>query len=138
MDRSLVLYVGIILPVILSLFINFVVVCLIMKYLNTRSTVQRNKPNESRNEIFHRMRIIVILSLIFSLTWLSGIPILFSDHLFFQYTFCVANTLQGFYIFIAYCVRNEQVVKAWKMLFSGKNIRQIHVAFKMTSTLRER
>ena len=140
MERSLVLYVGVILPIALSLFINIIVLCLIMKSLNKRSDLQRNKSkaniqrNNSRSEIFQRIRIILILSLIFSLTWISGIPIMFSDHPFFQYAFCAANTLQGSYIFIVYCVRNEQVVKAWKMFFAGKNVRQIHIALKLTSS----
>ena len=138
MGRSTPLYIGIILPVCTSLLINTVVLCVIMRSLSSsKQSIKRNtNVEEQKNETLHRIKIIFIFSAIFSLTWLCGIPILFTDHVFFQYAFCVTNSLQGFYIFCVYSLRDRQVVRAWKMLFQGRSVRQVNVAFKLSSTVK--
>eukprot|EP00111_Clytia_hemisphaerica_P001276 TCONS_00003640-protein len=133
MEPSLALYIGIILPVCLALFINVVALCFIMRALTKKKAIKRNMSKEERNQALHRLRIILIFCCIFSLTWLTGIPMLFTNDILFQYTFCIINSLQGCYIFITYCLRNKTVLKYWKMFLSGKSIRQIQIDIKHTS-----
>ncbi len=65
-------------------------------------------------KMLHRIRIIVAFVLLFSLTWFFGFLVIANQVLAFEYTFCILNSLQGFFIFLFYCVRNENVRKSWK------------------------
>jgi len=133
LTQSIALYVSIILPVCLTLLINSIVLAVIMCSLTKKKTVKRTLARSQRNEAMRQIRIILIFCIIFSLTWLSGVPLILSDRSEFQYIFCTVNILQGLYIFLAYCVWNQKVVWYWKQLLSGKSIRQIKIDMKNSS-----
>ena len=133
LNQSSALYVSVILPVCLTLLINSIALVVIMRSLNKKKTVKRTLSKNERKESMRRIRIILIFCIIFSLTWLSGVPVLLSDQPVFQYIFCGVNTLQGVYIFLAYCVRNKKVVRYWRQFLGGKSIRQIKVDMKNSS-----
>ena len=54
---------------------------------------------------------------LFGLTWLFAI-LTFSGSGAFQILFTVFNSLQGFFIFLFFCVFNKEAVESWKELLS--------------------
>ena len=68
---------------------------------------------------WHRLRIIVAFVLLFSLTWFFGFFVIANNIVAFQYIFCILNSLQGFFLFVFYGVRNENVRKSWLEKFQN-------------------
>ena len=69
-------------------------------------------PHNAINAL-HRLRIIAAFVLLFGLTWVFGFLVIANDIVAFQYIFCILNSLQGFFLFIFYGIRNENVRKSW-------------------------
>ena len=67
-----------------------------------------------------RLRIIIAFALLLGLTWVFGFLVVSNDIVAFQYIFCVLSTLQGFFIFLFYCVRNKNIREAWGEKFGIK------------------
>ena len=66
------------------------------------------------------------ISVILGLTWMSGVLAIGNAKLYFQYLFCIVNSLQGFMIFLFYCVFSTEVrevfrkkIDNWKVSSSG-------------------
>ena len=69
---------------------------------------------DSRDKVFRRLRGAVGLLLLLGLTWLFAIFTVGEANIVFEYIFCMLNTLQGFFIFLVYCVANKDVRTALK------------------------
>eukprot|EP00794_Sanderia_malayensis_P014278 gene14278-15765_t len=108
--RGLPLYTTLIAPVALVMLLNVVSIFSIMFALNRSSKMYTH----NAIKLLHRIRIIATFVLLFSLTWLFGFLVVSNDVIALQYVFCIMNSLQGFFIFLFYCVRNENVRKSWK------------------------
>ena len=107
---GMALYTMLLAPIGLVLIINVVCIFSILFALNQSSKMY----SHNAIKLLHRIRIIVAFVLLFSLTWLFGFLVVSNDIIAFQYIFCVLNSLQGFFVFLFYCVRNENVRKSWK------------------------
>ena len=103
------LYATLIVPVGLVMVVNFASIVSIMVALNKSSKMY---PHNAINAL-HRLRIIAAFILLFSLTWLFGFLVIANGILAFQYIFCILNSLQGFFIFVFYGLKNENVRKSW-------------------------
>ena len=74
------------------------------------------------------IRIGGVMSL-FGLTWLFAILTAVSTPALreiFQILFTVFNSLQGAFIFLFFCVMNEEARKLWKEFFFGKFLKKKH------------
>ena len=107
------LYTTLIAPVGVVLMLNVFSIVSIVLALNKSSKAY---PHNAINAI-HRLRIIAAFALLFSLTWLFGFFVVANDIVAFQYIFCILNSLQGFFVFVFYGVRNENVRKSWRDKF---------------------
>ena len=83
-----------------------------------------------------RLRIIAAFILLFGSTWIFGFLVVSNDIIAFQYIFCVLNSLQGFFVFLFYCVRNQNVRKAWSEKFGIKKLGSGSSAESSSATLR--
>ena len=107
--KGMPLYATLIVPVGLVMVVNFASIVSIMVALNKSSKMY---PHNAINAL-HRLRIIAAFILLFSLTWLFGFLVIANGIIAFQYIFCILNSLQGFFIFIFYGLKNENVRKSW-------------------------
>ena len=73
------------------------------------------------------IRISGVMSL-FGLTWLFAIPTISVPGLreTFQILFTIFNSFQGAFIFVFFCVMNEEARKSWKEFLLGKFLKKQH------------
>lgn len=107
--KGLPLYATVIAPVGLVMFLNAISIISIMAALNKSSKLYPHNAIDA----LHRLRIIAAFVLLFSLTWMFGFLVIANSIVIFQYVFCIFNSLQGFFLFVFYGVRNENVRKSW-------------------------
>ncbi|XP_046845837.1 adhesion G protein-coupled receptor L4-like [Xenia sp. Carnegie-2017] len=98
-------------PAILVMIVNMVVLCKVMKEINSlRDSDQRDANVRS---IRYGVRSTIILLPLLGLTWAFGLIGFNQDTVVFQYLFTVFNSLQGLFIFLFHCVFNSEVRKAF-------------------------
>ena len=108
------LYYGVLLIVALLLAANFTIFGIIMQRLSCRKSVADNKTNQSsRGEMWRRVQNAVAISVLLGLTWLFGFLAIGSARLVFNILFLVLNSLQGFFVFLMFCVRQNKVREQW-------------------------
>eukprot|EP00117_Sycon_ciliatum_P037893 scpid45238/ scgid4261/ Probable G-protein coupled receptor 112 len=94
-------YVSFVAPMALSLLYNMCVLGLVVRSLRQR---QGDALTGSRMGKATRglslLRTIVFLSILFGLTWTTGVLVIIYDHLALQYLFAILNSLQGFLLFL--------------------------------------
>ena len=114
------LFITVIAPVALVMLLNLFSIISIMVALHRSSKMY---PHNAINA-YHRLRIVAAFILLFGLTWFFGFLVISNDFIAFQYIFCVFNSLQGFFLFIFYGVRNENVRKSWLDKFYSYRVRR--------------
>jgi hypothetical protein len=88
-------------PVTLIIVGNIVAFCLIIRSLITSGT----KVTSVRKASGHlQARQGIAIMVLLGLTWIFGIFAINDAKLAFQYLFCIFNSLQGFFVFIMFCV----------------------------------
>ena len=61
-------------------------------------------------------RLTMLLMPIFGLTWLFGLLAINKQLIIFQYIFTIINSLQGVYIFVCYCLLNNEVKQEYERI----------------------
>ena len=99
-------------PVCLTLVVNLVIFVLVMRQLFRRSSNKLTTSEKSKTSV--RLRGAFSLLAILGLTWFFAILAIGDFGIVFNYLFAIFNTLQGFFIFIFYCVLKEEARKCWR------------------------
>eukprot|EP00057_Strongylocentrotus_purpuratus_P027921 XP_011682395.1 PREDICTED: uncharacterized protein LOC583016 isoform X2 [Strongylocentrotus purpuratus] len=110
---------GLLIPIGLILLFNLVVFVLVMKRLT--KTVRGKQQNEKaeRRQRVRRFQNAVCILLLMGLTWSVGyLSLIQATSVVVQGIFTVLNSLQGYFIFMLYCVRQPQVRRQWRAQFS--------------------
>ncbi|XP_030844489.1 adhesion G-protein coupled receptor G2-like [Strongylocentrotus purpuratus] len=108
------LYYGVLLIVALLLAANFTIFSIVMQRLSCRKSVADNKTNQaSRGEMWRRVQNAVAISVLLGLTWLFGFLAIGGARVVFNILFLVLNSLQGFLVFLMFCVRQKEVREQW-------------------------
>ncbi len=102
-------YVAYLCPIALVLLINSIVLITTIRTLNNQSAIAVNKRMTGRS----KARISATFSALLGCTWIFGLFAIMDLKFTFQILFCVFNSLQGFFIFIFFCVRSEDVREEW-------------------------
>ncbi|XP_047126735.1 adhesion G-protein coupled receptor G2 isoform X1 [Hydra vulgaris] len=100
-------YFTVLLPVCLILLINFIVLVIIMLSLSTKNEIT-NKVTGNKNNI-SRAKISFMCSTLLGSSWIFGVLAVKDFSTVFQWLFCVSTSLQGFFIFVFYILRNKKV-----------------------------
>ena len=69
---------------------------------------------DARISLWRRVKITLSCATLLGITWVFGYLAIGDAREIFQWLFCVANSLQGLFIFIFYVLLNEALIKAWK------------------------
>ena len=109
--NGLPFYFGFLAPICLILVVNLIIFGIIMYKLSTRPT--RNMDKSSKTEAMQRLRRAFGIMILMGLTWIFGAIAVEDLRLVFQYLFAVCNSLQGFAIFVFYCLSQKNVRDAW-------------------------
>ena len=97
----------------LIMALNLIILVLVSKSLTRKSTA--TKTNQMSNVT--KIRIFVACSTLMGTTWIIGLFAIKELTFPFQLIFCVLNSLQGFFIFVFYCVRAPDVRREWMKCF---------------------
>ncbi|XP_071943652.1 adhesion G-protein coupled receptor G7-like [Antedon mediterranea] len=107
------MYVSVAVPVAIALLFNAMVFILVMHSLFQHGKFQRQKKNDG----IRMLQNAISITLVMGLTWLFGFFAIGEASRINNLLFCIFNTLQGFLIFVMYCVRNKEVRNYWKGIF---------------------
>ncbi|XP_033740710.1 adhesion G protein-coupled receptor L4-like [Pecten maximus] len=107
-------------PAIAIILVNIAVIVRVQKAIYSSHFIVTKT---QRQKIMTGVRSISILLPVLGVTWLFGILAVNADFVLFQYVFAIANSLQGFFIFLCYCVFSVPIRRAMerriKMLTFG-------------------
>lgn len=103
-------------PVLLVILINTVTFSLIMYKLATRppNAADPERGSEGLLKIKRAFGILILVGI----TWMFGFFAVSEARLVFHYLFAIFNSLQGFAIFVFYCVIQKKVRECWWALLT--------------------
>ena len=96
---------GFLIPMALILLANIVIFIAVISQV-------LNMAKEERNEAVDPLRIGLSLVVLLGLTWITGYLVLL-HHDTAEVIFIIANALQGLFVFVVYCLRNDDILKKW-------------------------
>ena len=115
-------YIAVVIPVAAILFANTVtltkVMCNLyqhgkMKARKLSISEEKKKPKTDTALIFSQTRIAFACNVLLGITWIFALLAVGKAAIYFQWLFCIFNSLQGFFIFVFYTLRNQDVKKSW-------------------------
>lgn len=114
--RGLPFYFALVLPVVLVLIGNTVVLVLVLRGIKYGSQLVKDSKAAKNKKMTHA-RIAFACAVLLGLTWAFAILAIGELKDFFQWMFCIFNSLQGFFIFVFYTLRSNEVRREWKRFF---------------------
>ncbi|XP_035222353.1 uncharacterized protein LOC118195202 isoform X2 [Stegodyphus dumicola] len=129
-------YYAVTLPVLIMLTANFIIFGLIL-YSTTCGRPKkylRNNQND-RKEAITRAKAVFCVSLLLGLSWIFGFLAIEDAKLIFQYLFAFTTTLQGFFLFIFFILRQRSARELWiNCLLSCAAPEKAHLSYITGST----
>ncbi|XP_004643237.1 adhesion G-protein coupled receptor G4 [Octodon degus] len=105
-----IFYISVVAYFCLIFFVNLSMFCTVLAQLNSMKS-QRQKTR--RKMILRDLKGILSLTFLLGLTWGFAFFAWGPVRIFFLYLFAICNSLQGFLIFVFYCVMKESVREQW-------------------------
>ncbi|XP_033111318.1 adhesion G-protein coupled receptor G6-like [Anneissia japonica] len=108
---------GFIFVVGLLLLFNCVVFVLVMRRLTCGRNIMNVDESKRKLVIKRHLQNGIAISVLLGLTWVFGFMAIDSNSStreIFQALFCIFNSLQGFFIFLFFCVRQKHIRDEWK------------------------
>ena len=103
-------YISVVAPVATIILANIIVLILVTIRLHRSS---KHKPMSDAARIISEARIAFACNVLLGTTWVLAFFAVEEVTMVFQWLFCITNSLQGFFIFLFYTVRNQDVRNAW-------------------------
>ena len=97
-------YIAFLVPVLTILIFNFIIFVLVIKSLLS-DTMRAERRSRG---LVHFRRVLGIMTVL-GITWIFGILAVGDVRIVFQYLFCISTSLQGFLIFVIYCMTDRDV-----------------------------
>ncbi|XP_071826314.1 uncharacterized protein [Apostichopus japonicus] len=101
---------------VLAVFLTYNLLLFIMIAWKLSCGRKRLKSSSAtrRQQVVRRMQNVSAISILLGITWISGFLSIGPFQLVSNIIFCVSNSLQGFFIFLLFCVRQKDIRSAWK------------------------
>ncbi|XP_021350237.1 adhesion G protein-coupled receptor L4-like isoform X2 [Mizuhopecten yessoensis] len=96
-------------PAVGVILVNIIIIFCVMKALYSSQFI---RTKTEKQKIATGVRSVTVLLPVLGVTWLFGVISVNDDLIVFQYLFAVTNSLQGFFIFLFYCIFNVPVRRA--------------------------
>ena len=115
-------YIAVVIPVATILFANTVTLTKVTYNLyqhgknkanKLSNSDERKKPTINTALIISQTRIAFACNVLLGITWIFALLAVGKATTYFQWLFCVSNSMQGFFIFVFYTLRNQDVKKVW-------------------------
>uniref|UniRef100_A0A672NYM9 Adhesion G protein-coupled receptor G4a n=1 Tax=Sinocyclocheilus grahami TaxID=75366 RepID=A0A672NYM9_SINGR len=108
-------------------FVTLVMICNISVFVVVLVQIRKmrvNKPSSSRKGFLHDLRVVASLTFLLGLTWILTFVAWGPAKTPLLYLFSLLNSLQGFFIFLFYCLMKDTVRKQWRIHFCCGRFRQ--------------
>ena len=122
MVHGFAFYIAIVIPVAAILFANTLTLTKVMynlyhhgkkKARKLSDIGEKKKPIIDTALIISQARIAFACNVLLGITWIFALLAVGKATMYFQWLFCIFNSLQGFFIFVFYTLRNQDVKKSW-------------------------
>lgn len=107
-------YVALLTPACIILFINTVVFGMVTKVIVKPKFKNKHQCSSAVSSV--QVRGCFTVMVLLGVTWLFGPLAINEMKIFFNYLFCILNSLQGFFIFVFRCLLNPEAKMAWVQL----------------------
>ena len=109
---------GLLIPIAFIMAINLVIFVRVLHRLSRRVEGRSLVGKTERRQRLRRCQNAVTILVLMGLTWVVGyLSIIRPASVFVQGIFTVLNSLQGYFIFMLYCVRQPLVRRIWRSQF---------------------
>ena len=128
-------------PIFAIILFNIVVFVLVVRVLlkhSKRKIVQASEKKKYTGTIKTLISIVSIM-LMFGLSWLFGAFTISGASIVFSWLFVISNSLQGFFLFLFFCVVGKDARDEWKSLFTcGQSKKKKRRSTIMRGTMRNK
>ncbi|XP_031229663.1 adhesion G-protein coupled receptor G4 [Mastomys coucha] len=107
-----IFYISVVAYFCLIFLMNLSMFCTVLVQL---TSVKSQSQKTRKKMILHDLKGTISLTFLLGLTWGFAFFAWGPVRIFFMYLFAICNTLQGFLIFVFYCVMKESVREQWHM-----------------------
>ena len=111
-------YVSVLAPVAVILLVNLTVLLVVMVKLHNHGKRKQIGPFSS---LFADTRIAFTCNVLLGCTWVFALFAVGKAITTFQWLFCIFNSLQGFFIFLLYVIRNPEVQNLTNRMLSSRS-----------------
>eukprot|EP00057_Strongylocentrotus_purpuratus_P017269 XP_011671743.1 PREDICTED: G-protein coupled receptor 64 [Strongylocentrotus purpuratus] len=110
-----VLYYSVLLPIAIIVLINTIIFILVTYRLTCgRWTISaKSSADKNRSETWRRLMDLVAFTVLLGLTWVFGFLAIGGARFLFNILFLIFNSLQGFFVFIMFGLRQKPVRDEW-------------------------
>ena len=107
-------------PIFAVLLFNIVVFVLVVRVLikHSRRKIVESKDAKKYKSTFKTLISIVSIMAMFGLSWLFGAFTISGASIVFSWLFVIFNSLQGFVLFLFFCVIGKDAREEWKSVFT--------------------
>ncbi|XP_014783654.1 adhesion G-protein coupled receptor D1 [Octopus bimaculoides] len=114
LDRASGLIWALVAPVIAIIIANIICCIFALRALMSAGSILKHTTKPTTAERIRKgARALLVLSPLLGFTWIIGLFAVNEDTVVFEYIFAILATLQGFFVFLAYCLFNDQLRKAF-------------------------
>ena len=121
-------------PILLILAFNTVVFIVVMVVI-IKHTVKRSIDHTKKIDSIQLMINIVIVIVLFGLTWIFGALTINKAAQTFQIVFTILSSFQGFLIFIFFCVLKKEIRSSWAQTLMVRGIKRGLLSIRQISKL---
>ncbi|XP_017263583.2 adhesion G-protein coupled receptor G4 [Kryptolebias marmoratus] len=107
-----VFYVTVVAFALLIVLCNFIVFILVLVQIKK---MRANKVSAKSHGSLQDLRAVVGLTVLLGLTWSMGFFSFGPGRVAMMYLFSICNSLQGFFVFLFYCLMKDNVRKQWRI-----------------------
>ena len=118
MLRNKPFYISVLAPVAAILLVNLTVLLVVMVKLHNHGKRKQIGPFL---RLFADIRIAFTCNVLLGCTWVFALFAVGKAITIFQWFFCIFNSLQGFFIFLCYVVRNSEVRNVVNRMLSSRS-----------------
>ena len=104
-------YISLVAPVAVIIVCNTCVLCVVIVKLHKH---RKDKGESELSQLIADARIAFTCNVLLGTTWVFALFAVGEATMVFQWLFCIFNSLQGFFIFLFYTVRNPDLRKSMR------------------------
>ncbi|RDD47522.1 Hemicentin-1 [Trichoplax sp. H2] len=118
------IFLAFIVPMLILVVVNCVLFGIALKAMLNTQKINQRKDDEQFLKLKAGLRAAIVLLPLLGVGWILGAVIIATDNIVFQYLFAIVNSLQGFVILIFQCLKNRQVLQAYRSMMKKRTRRE--------------